>query len=244
MSGASGLLSFFQVSNIRLFSTASAETLKSQSSMVPTLTQPALFSAGGKQFAAFQIPAFQGKLKPYIVKRRLNRMRTYIGQEKNIRHSPWRMALVCRFAAGMPLQDAINQLEFCQKKMAPLVQKVLIRTANLAEIRDGLQRSQLEVAECFATKGHHLKRIMIMGRGRHGIMHHKHCHIRVVLREIDFKLRIYQAPNMHQKKKWFLRQQEALQDAARYAQERAEIEQMEAQAAAYKAKQDATAAAK
>jgi hypothetical protein len=36
----------------------------------------------------------------------------------------------------------------------------------------------------------------------HGVMHHKFSHIRVVLREIDFPLRIYQQKSFNQKKKW------------------------------------------
>ena len=39
-------------------------------------------------------------------------------------------------------------------------------TANFADIRHGLQPSQLEVAECFVTKGTPLKRIKPMARGR------------------------------------------------------------------------------
>lgn len=164
-------------------------------------------------------------------------MRTYEGAEKNIRHSPWRLNLVCQLAAGLTLDDAVTQLEFCKKSMAPLVQKVLKRTSNLADIRDGLQPSQLEVAECFATKGSPLKRMKTMGRGRTGRMEHKHSHFRVVLREIDFKLRMYQAPGVNQKKKWFLRQQAAEADGAKVRVEREEMERMEREAEANKAKQ-------
>lgn len=132
----------------------------------------------------------------------------------------------------MPLQEALTQLEFSKKGKAPLVQKVLQRTANLADIRHGLQPSQLEVAECFATKGTPLKRIKIMGRGRFGRMERKHSDMRVVLREIDFKLRIYQAPSVNQKKKWFLLQQQAERDAARAQAKREEEERLERQAEA------------
>ena len=199
-------------------------------STLPSYKSPEIIqSEDGRQFAAFQK---NPKLKPSIVSRRLKKMRTYEGSEKNIRHSPWRLNLVCQFAAGLPLQEALTQLEFCRKSKAPLVQKVLRRTANLADIRDGLQPSQLEVAECFATKGRHLKRINIMGRGRHGLMEHKHSHMRVVLREIDFKLRIYQAPSINQKKKLFMMQQEAEQDGARAKAEREELARLEREAAA------------
>lgn len=186
-------------------------------------------SEDGRQFAAFDMRKHP-KLKPSIVRRRLNKMRTYEGAEKNIRHSPWRLNLVCQLAAGLPLQEALTQLEFCKKGKAPLVQEVLKRTSNLASIRHGLQISQLEVAECFATKGVPLKRIRIMGRGRSGKMERKHSHMRVILREIDFKLRIYQAPTVGQKKKWFLLQQEADRDGRRAQAEREELRRLEKQA--------------
>lgn len=128
---------------------------------------PIVTSPDGRQFAVIDMPQSTPKLKPYIVKRRLNRLRTYEGKERDIRHSPWRLNLVCQFAAGLPLEEALRQLEFSKKSKAPLVQKVLKRTANLADIRDGLQPSQLQVAECFATHGKHLKRMKIMGRGRY-----------------------------------------------------------------------------
>jgi large subunit ribosomal protein L22 len=202
------------------------------------MIQPSIVHApDGRQFAAFEIPTFQRKLKPYIVKRRLARMKTFVGKQKNIRHSPWRMNLVCQFAAGQTLTDAIQQLEFCRKSMAPLVKKVLIRTANVADMKHGLQHSQLEVAECFATKGTPLKRVRIMGRGRAGRMEHKHSHFRVVLREIDFKLRIYQAPTLGQKKRWFLRQQQAEADFAKAKAERDEISRLEKETEAYRNKE-------
>jgi len=211
---------------------ASIRSLSSKKESEPTPTQPHVFRADdGRQFAAFDTTIYP-KLKPYIVRRRMNRMKTYEGAEKNIRHSPWRLNLVCQLAAGMPLQEALTQLEFCRKSRAPLVQKVLQRTANLADIRDGLQPSQLEVAECFATKGTPLKRIKIMGRGRSGRMERRHSHMRVVLRQIDFRLRIYQAPSVNQKKKWFLLQQQAERDAARAQAEREERERLEREAEA------------
>ena len=47
--------------------------------------------------------------------------------------------------------------------------------------------------------------------------------MRVVLREIDFPLKIYQAPTVNQKKRWIQRQLRAEQDAKRIQKERDEI---------------------
>ena len=106
------------------------------------------------------------KLKPSVVKRRLGNCKTYLGTEKTIRHSPWKLNRICQLAAGLTLEEALTQLKFCDKKNADLLAKVLKRTSNLADIRDGLQMSQLEVAECFTTKSVMLRRIKTMGRGR------------------------------------------------------------------------------
>jgi hypothetical protein len=120
----------------------------------------------GQQYGVLLDTRKLPKLKPSIVRRRLDRMKTYIGTEKGIRHSAWKINRICQLAAGLTLEEALTQLKFCDKKNADLVAKVLKRTSNLADMRDGLQMSQLEVAECFATKGIMLKRLKPMGRGR------------------------------------------------------------------------------
>jgi large subunit ribosomal protein L22 len=123
-------------------------------------------TASGDQFGMLLDTRKLPKLKPSIVKRRLARCKIYEGRESSIRHSPWKLNRICQLAAGLTLEEALTQLQFCGKKNADLVAKVLKRTSNLADIRDGLQMSQLEVAECFSTKSMMLRRIKTMGRGR------------------------------------------------------------------------------
>jgi len=188
--------------------------------------------SSGRRFAldTINVPKDK-KLKPNMIKRRIIKLRTYQGKEKEIRHSPWRLQLICRHVAGLPVQEALTQLEFLNKVKAPLVQKVLKRTSNLADIRDGLQPSQLEVAECFATHGKHLKRMKIMGRGRMGVMHHRFCHMRVVLREIDFPLKIYTAKTISEKKRWMEHQLTAKADYEARRADREELQTLERMAA-------------
>jgi hypothetical protein len=57
-------------------------------------------------------------------------------------------------------------------------------------------------------------------------MHHKYSHIRAVLREIDFPLKIYQAHSLNQKKKWLQHQQRAAQDAQAAKVKREETERL------------------
>mmetsp|Transcript_15232 Transcript_15232/g.42301 ORF Transcript_15232/g.42301 Transcript_15232/m.42301 type:complete len:339 (-) Transcript_15232:311-1327(-) len=207
------------------------EQQQQQTDRVLSPTTPTMFtdSESGEQYGVILDTRKLPKLKPSVVRRRLNNCRTYVGRQQAIRHSPWKLNRICQLAAGLTLEEALTQLKFCDKKNADLVAKVLKRTSNLADIRDGLQISQLEVAECFATRSLMLKRIKPMGRGRHGIMHHKFSHIRVVLREIDFPLRIYQQRSLNQKKKWMLHQQRAENDARAAMAKREELERLEKQ---------------
>lgn len=129
-------------------------------------TTSKIFTDSGAQYGMLLDTRKLPKLKPSIVQRRLARCKIYEGKEKAIRQSPWKLNRICQLAAGLTLEEALTQLKFCDLKNADLVAKVLKRTSNLADIRDGLQISQLEVAECFATKAMMLRRIKTMGRGR------------------------------------------------------------------------------
>jgi len=200
-----------------------------QQILSPTSPTVLTDSESGKNYGILLDTRKLPKLKPSVVRRRLDKCKTYIGREKSIRQSPWKLNRICQLAAGLTLEEALTQLKFCDLKNSDLVAKVLKRTSNLSDIRDGLQISQLEVKECFATKSLMLRRIKTMGRGRHGIMHHKFSHIRVVLREIDFPLRIYQQKSLNQKKKWLYHQQRAETDSRAAMAKREELEQLEKQ---------------
>jgi len=113
------------------------------------------------------------------------------------------------------------------KVKAPLVASLIQGTANSAKMKFGLLPSQLEVVECFATHGSHLKRIKRMGRGRSGKMHRRFSHVRVVLREIDFPLKILQCTSINQREKWVARMEVGLREQAEYRKEKEEIDSLE-----------------
>ena len=129
---------------------------------VPTIT---FETDDGRKFAVLDSKKLP-KLQPSIVKRRLNRCKTVVERERDIRTSPWRLNLICQMIAGMTVKDAFLQLKFCEKRFAPRVSKLLEKAVENAEVEHHLKPSQLEVAECFVTKGKPLKRIKIMGKGR------------------------------------------------------------------------------
>ena len=68
-------------------------------------------------------------------------------------------------------------------------------------------------------------------------MEHRFAHFRVVLREIDFKLRIYQARSLNQKKKWFRRQQHAAEEYHKSQVLRDELDDLRRQEAEFRKKE-------
>lgn len=236
-SSASSSSPFFPVNNkiynIRSFSSTSTEKEETETE---TETPPPPPTNKNKTYALLPRAALSGgnrkiKLKPRVVKQRLSKLKTYASSEKAIRHSPWRMNLVCQFAAQQTVQNALMQLQFCSKMKAPLVAQMIERTARRAKHQDGIQMSQLEVVECFATHGTHLKRIKFMGRGRTGIKHRRFSHVRLVLREIDFDLKILQAHTLNEKKEWYLQKLRAEEDNKASLKEREELLALEKAAA-------------
>lgn len=201
-----------------------------------TSLSPLMTQKQAEDFAAFTYANRHQKVKPFIFKRRRVQLRTFIGNEKDIRHSPWRMNLVCQFAAGLTVPEALKQLMFCQKKHAPTVASVIRETANEADTKHGLQPSQLEVAECFATHGKHLKRLKIMGRGRSGKKLRRFSHIRLVLREIDFPTKLVESRTINQKRTWLNRLAIARDDYEKAQVEKQELAELEAKAAELEAK--------
>lgn len=180
-----------------------------------------------KPLGYYKRPKDAPKLKPHIKNARIAKLRSVDAKRQNIRHSPWRLNLVCQFAAGQTVPDALLQLQYCEKVKAPLVASLIKSAANKAKQKYGLELSQLEVAECFATHGTHLKRIKPMGRGRAGKMKHRFSHMRVVLREIDFPLKILTCTSNNQRNQWIKKMDIALQDKAKGDVERIELEKLE-----------------
>ena len=184
------------------------------------------------------------KPAPSVVSRRIAKLRTYVGEEKAIRHSPWRLNLVCQFAAGQTVPDALEQLLYVQKVKAPLVRKVIKHAVRRAARDDGLLPSQLEVAECFATHGKHMPRVKFMGRGRAGRMHRRFSHVRLVLREIDFPLKIATTKTLAGKQKWLDRMKLAEAEAKIAQEKRDELEALEKEAEEQRKKREAEEKAK
>jgi len=175
----------------------------------------------------YNMQRYAPKIAPSIVQRRIARLRVTAGKHRSIRGSPWRINLICQFLAGKTVPEALSQLAFVQKARAPLLYKVLKTTADNARIQHGLVPSQLEVVESFATTATPLKRLKIMGRGRSGKKSRKFTHVRLVLRELDFPLKLLSATSLNQRLSWIEKMKVAQEEARVYTAQRLEMEALE-----------------
>jgi ribosomal protein L22 len=112
------------------------------------------------------------------------------GKKLAIRHSPWRMNLICQLIRGLSVDSAQAQLKFSKKGQAPLVSDVLRKTVNLASIQRGWQPEELEVKIAIVGNGTHLRRMKFMGRGRTGRKDRRFCHVTLKVGLIDFAKKI------------------------------------------------------
>ncbi|MBH1970537.1 50S ribosomal protein L22 [Moraxellaceae bacterium AER2_44_116] len=91
--------------------------------------------------------------------------------------------LVADLVRGMPVEQALNTLEFSTKKAAQFVKKVLQSAIANAEHNNGADVDELKVATIFVDEGITLKRIMPRAKGRADRISKRTCHITVKVAE-------------------------------------------------------------
>ncbi|MBJ7484848.1 50S ribosomal protein L22, partial [Brevundimonas sp.] len=79
-------------------------------------------------------------------------------KQVNMRISPQKLNLVAASIRGMPVQKALNELEFSRKRIAGDVRKVLYSAISNAENNHNLDIDNLVVAEAFVGKNLVMKR--------------------------------------------------------------------------------------
>jgi large subunit ribosomal protein L22 len=91
--------------------------------------------------------------------------------------------LVADLVRGMPVEQALNTLEFSTKKAAQFVKKVIQSAIANAEHNNGADVDELKVATIFVDEGITLKRIMPRAKGRADRISKRTCHITVKVAE-------------------------------------------------------------
>jgi len=100
---------------------------------------------------------------------------------KGIRVSAQKCRLVADLIRGLNVANALNVLEFSQKKSAGILKKTLESAIANAEHNEGADIDALKVKEICIDKGPSLKRFTARAKGRGNKIEKQTCHINVVV---------------------------------------------------------------
>ena len=101
-----------------------------------------------------------------------------------LRTSARKLNLVAQSIRGLPVQRALNELEFSRKRIAKDVRKALYSAISNAENNHNLDIDSLVVAEAFVGKNLIMKRFSARARGRAARIEKPFSEITIVVREI------------------------------------------------------------
>jgi large subunit ribosomal protein L22 len=102
----------------------------------------------------------------------------------NVRISPRKLNLVAQSIRGLPVQRALNELEFSEKRIAGDVRKALYSAISNAENNHNLDIDSLVVAEAYVGKNFVMKRFAARARGRASRIEKPFSEITIVVREL------------------------------------------------------------
>lgn len=103
----------------------------------------------------------------------------------NIRTSPRKLNLVAQSIRGLPVQRALNELEFSAKRIAKDVRKTLYSAVSNAENNHNLDIDSLIVAEAYVGKNLVMKRFSARARGRASRIEKPFSELTIVVRELS-----------------------------------------------------------
>ena len=98
---------------------------------------------------------------------------------KGARISAQKARLVADQVRGMPVEEALNLLEFSNKKAAQIVKKILDSAIANAENNEGADVDELKVSSIFVDEGMTMKRLRPRAKGRADRILKRSCHITV-----------------------------------------------------------------
>ena len=101
----------------------------------------------------------------------------------NVRISAQKCRLVADQVRGLPVERALEELNFSKKKAAHLVRKVLESAIANAEHNEGADVDELKVETIFVNEGATLKRWRARAKGRANQILKRTSHITVTVAE-------------------------------------------------------------
>ena len=104
---------------------------------------------------------------------------------KYARISPRKVKIVLDLIRNKPVNVAMAIIDNTSKSASEYLKKLLASAIANAENNNGMDKSKLYVAECYATQGPTLKRIQPRAQGRAFKILKRTSHITLVLKEKD-----------------------------------------------------------
>ncbi|KAJ3193255.1 hypothetical protein HK101_005154 [Irineochytrium annulatum] len=111
-------------------------------------------------------------------------LRTLTFKTGNFRMSVWKVNLVAKVVRGMMIPEAQDQLDFLKKRAATHIGRLVTRVSSHLEHNYSSDRRRWRITHCFVGKGQNLKRLHIMGRGKHGLRTIPYCHVKLTIKEV------------------------------------------------------------
>ncbi len=111
-----------------------------------------------------------------------NEARSYT---RSIRVSPQKLGLVAELIRGLKVQDALNQLTFCSKRVAHVVKSALNSAVANAENNHDLDIDNLVVDRVNVGKGLVMKRFRARARGRGARIFKPFSNLEIIVKEIE-----------------------------------------------------------
>ncbi len=102
---------------------------------------------------------------------------------KQVGISPKRVRLVLNAIKGMPVQQALDRLQFTPGPTASKVAAVLRSAASNAENNAGMDPSRLKVVNAYADQAVKMRRFRANSRGRVGRVEREASHITILVDE-------------------------------------------------------------
>jgi large subunit ribosomal protein L22 len=107
-------------------------------------------------------------------------MQTY-AKLRHAKMSAQKSRLVADQVRGLPVEEALNILQFSSKKAAGVVKKVLDSAIANAEHNEGADIDELRVAAICVDEGPTMKRMRARAKGRGNRIFKRTCHITVTV---------------------------------------------------------------
>ena len=104
---------------------------------------------------------------------------------KSIRISPQKLGLVAGLIRGLKVQDALNQLLFCKKRVSKIVSTSLSSAIANAENNHDLDIDNLVVHKVNVGKGIVMKRFRARARGRGARILKPFSNLEIIVKELE-----------------------------------------------------------